>query len=362
MLPNLLLLCIIHTHLHSEFTVFAYTILKMSRRKKKMARLLARRIVSLALILAMTVLWLLMVTYVAEAEGNTRTEAELRNTALMDGNALLSNDISTLTTQLTIANSGNISLKGGSVFAKGEGGGTGSGGGYSSVSGGISSMLPPPEVRTEAGESKIYLLWTNTGAGGADGYQIRYYQTNNPDDFKTREIRLGDADFFSYIIGTETIHFCYIFGVTNNIEYTFEVRAVDDDTNTMSDVTYTIGKPIPMGNPGGYEADLISVQGINVMPVGGWPAEHGNQRTDPYNVTIALPCTYLYFILHRNSVSVALGTAFTMYRDPGFQEEVVLYDRLDGILWLDEIYMFIKVTSTNGFTTKFYQITIEQDV
>jgi hypothetical protein len=224
--------------------------------------------------------------------------------------------------------------------------------------------LPPPKLRTEVADHTIYLLWTNAGAGGADAYQIKYYPTDkagDPSFIETMEINDISTELIEFTIGTEVVHYCVIRELTNYIEYTFEVRAVNTDTDITSIWAFTTGIPERMTPPGGYEADLISVQGINVMPVGGWPAEQGNLRTDPYKVTIALPCTYLYFIVHRNSVSVALGASFTMYRDPGFQQEVILYDRIEDTIWFDEIYMYIKVTSNNGFTTKFYEITVEQE-
>ncbi|MCL2152173.1 MAG: hypothetical protein FWH57_04310 [Oscillospiraceae bacterium] len=217
-----------------------------------------------------------------------------------------------------------------------------------------------PIIETDRGDSLVYLLWKNAGAGGADSYKVKYYETADITTAIELEIPISGPGGLTYYDATTSYYSFFGPGLKNGVEYTFEVQAVVTATGATSEVESVHVTPIYMGDPGGFNTDLVSVQDNLISPPpGGWPPDHGNLLIDPYEVTLALPRDLDNVIVHRDHIKVADGASFIMYSNFGFTNEVILMNRLgSGISWFDEIYVYLMVTSANKQAVKYYRITV----
>ncbi|MCL2152171.1 MAG: InlB B-repeat-containing protein [Oscillospiraceae bacterium] len=214
-----------------------------------------------------------------------------------------------------------------------------------------------PIIETDRGERLVYLLWKNAGAGGADNYKVTYYETEDIGTSVTINLSLGDLTYYD----AETSYYMFFGpGMKTGVDYSFEIQAVVTATGATSDVEYVIESPTYMGDPGGFNTDLVSVQDVIINPPpGGWPSNHGNTLIDPYEVTISLPRVIGSVIVHRDHIRVSDSASYTVYSDFGFTNKVELVNRLGtGITWFNEVYVYLMVTSANRQSIKYYRITV----
>ena len=216
----------------------------------------------------------------------------------------------------------------------------------------------PVEVEDLPGDRKTALLWENPISGSVAYFQIKANGFNweiYPLSMLTLDHSAGTNGKWYLLFenlpdGTRLV---------NNIEYTFLIRAVDS-TGYVGPAFEIRSTPLPLGDIGGRNTDVVSVYGINVMPSGGWEtAASSGTASDPHRAAIEMPSTVFFSTLHRNYVDVGEDATFIMYSDPGFTIETELVDRMDyGFVWLSEVHLYLKVTSGNGELVKYYDITV----
>jgi hypothetical protein len=214
------------------------------------------------------------------------------------------------------------------------------------------SIGPPTRVQAEPGDMKVALVWADPIDVIVSAYQIK----------------IDDGDWVTYDLGDLVYYpiedWWYILfdGLTNGREYTFLIRAVNDVG--LAGAAFEIkSTPDPIGDIGGRNADLISIYGLTVRPVGGWPVDPGTgiglSADKPYEVTIEMPATIVYSVIHRNFIEVGVDATFEIFADGTFMNGVVFVDRMDDNLqWLDQVSVYFMVTSGNQENHRYYDITV----
>jgi len=213
-------------------------------------------------------------------------------------------------------------------------------------------------VECYAGDRKATLLWrgTSAGIGRPAAYLIKV------DDGEWITIDRSDLLFDK----NAEMYFYTFHGLTNGVEYTFQVRAANH-MGTSGPSQETKATPESIGSIGGNRADLISIHGVPVMPVDGWPLVIGGPGLSvswPYEATIELPQTIRYSTVHINDIVVSQDATFELFASWRWSNNsnippVNLIDRIDDNYdWCSETVMYIKVRSANREQVRYYVITV----
>ncbi|MCL2046384.1 MAG: isopeptide-forming domain-containing fimbrial protein [Oscillospiraceae bacterium] len=218
---------------------------------------------------------------------------------------------------------------------------------------------PPTEVEELPGDRKTALLWADPEVGIVDYYQIKI------DNGTWVDYQLIDLTFDAAAGSNGKWYLLFEnlpdnTRLVNNTTYTFQIRAIDPDG--YIGVPYTItSTPGPLGDIGGRNTDLVAIYANDVMPQGGWPNNGtvGTSPSTPHEVVLQMPANFMYIVIHRNFINVGQDATFVMYSDTNFTNEIVIIDRLDNDFnWLNEIHIYIHVTSGNLQVESFYHVII----
>jgi hypothetical protein len=211
---------------------------------------------------------------------------------------------------------------------------------------------PPTEVAAYSGDRKVALLWKDPLDGVVASYQLRIDNSEWINILPTDLIFDPVANKWYYLIT----------GLTNNVEYTFQIRAVSLEGVAGAAATIK-STPTPIGDIGGHDAGLSSIYGVSVIPDDGWKSSDGIQLTSPREAVITLPATLSMTSAHRNFIKVSEDASFILYSDCDYQNEAVIIDRIDAQYeWLPEVHLYIKVISGNQENIRFYDITVLPDI
>ena len=210
----------------------------------------------------------------------------------------------------------------------------------------------PTNVEAYAGNKKIALRWNDPDFGYTSAY----------------EIRVDNGSWINYSLSSLTVEpvsgkWVQLFGgLTNGVEYTFQIRALDS-AGSPSSVVEVKAEPVAIGDIGGDEADLISIHGVNVMPQGGWPINIntgvGFSTTRPYELTMELDATLNYSSILPARILLSEDAVMVMYDHYDWKVPVKYVDRLDKNLeWKEETHVYLIVTSANTQNMRYYDITV----
>ena len=210
----------------------------------------------------------------------------------------------------------------------------------------------PTNVEAYAGNKKIALRWNDPDIGSASAF----------------EIRVDNGSWINYSISSLTVDavngkWVQLFGgLTNGVEYTFQIRALDS-AGSPSPAVEVKAEPVAVGDIGGDEADLISIHGVNVIPQGGWPVDIntavGFSTTRPYELTMELDATLNYSSILPARITLSEDAVMVMYDHYDWKVPVKYVDRLDkNQEWKEETHVYLIVTSANTQNMRYYDITV----
>jgi len=215
---------------------------------------------------------------------------------------------------------------------------------------------PPTNVEAEGGDSKIALLWPDWYADGAVRYEVKHYKTG------TEQSLVDALGWYEVLPAMAELHpdmgkHYYIFySLDNNAEYTFDVRAYDADGKAGLEKRVTCS-PVPLGDPGGREADLIAIPGARVIPDAGWGLG-GNTTISAHEVgPVLLERSIRFSVLHRDNFDYSSGASLVMYSDLLWTNETDQYFRTTDGGWEDRVLLRLKITSPAG-VEKYYIVTV----